>query len=375
MTEELKKIYHKKRISCPLCNCIGKSIFRQTFACFEGASLLNEYDICECTECSMIFANNIESQEFFDTYYQNQNKYESYIANTALPQHKQLLVDYLCMFDKSLKIADFGCGSGDLLRELHLNGFLNLYALDTSELNCNALSNLGINTLCKSVFELSDTDYHNSLDIIIVCAVLEHIVDLQGFINNILLSLNTDGILIINVPIIDVEMGNIKPFQEFSIEHINYFSYNTIIKLLNNYDFEPIAQFSGTGYISLAAKRCQINTIGTYIDNSLHSIEHALIKIEKLIEPQTPVLVWGVGTLTRYLLENTRFAKLNIKAFIDSNIHYQGITLAGKKIFLPTEASSVISDEPIIIVTYNNNTVIKEIIYDLNIKNETICLL
>jgi 2-polyprenyl-3-methyl-5-hydroxy-6-metoxy-1,4-benzoquinol methylase len=324
----------------------------------------------------MVFANNIKSQAEFDAYYLSCNKYEAVAASTALADYQQAIIDYICKLDKSLRIADFGCGTGDLLKELQNHGFTNLFALDTSESNCDSLRKTGINAICKSVFEISDVDYPDKLDVIVNCAVLEHVVDLYGFMERVLSVLDQNGSLIICVPRLDAESGKTKPFQEFSIEHINYFSYNTLHGLLNTFALESIAQLAGNSTTTLVAKKCHEISVRKYIENSLSSVEAALLKIDGLIETQSPVVVWGVGTLSRYLLSNTRFKQLNILAFIDRDTHYQGKLIDGVKVLSPNEIASVIADEPIIITAYDaNDAITRTIRQDLELDNEIIYFL
>ena len=52
-------------------------------------------------------------------------------------------------------------------------------------------------------------------------------------------------------------------------------------------------------------------------------------KIAALVDAAKPLAVWGTGTHTLRLLETSRLPQARIVAFIDSNVHYQGKTLAG----------------------------------------------
>jgi len=368
--------YSKERSSCPLCFNAGKTIFMQSFANIEGISFIDGYDVCECLGCGMFFANNLVSQEDVDYYYQKFNKYEADILSTALPHYQQVIVDYLLKMNKLKHIADFGCGTGALLRELHSNGFTNLYALDTSKSNCDFLRKSGIKAQCNSVFDINCSIYPRKLDVIVLCAVLEHIVDLHGFMNKVMSVLNDDGLLIICVPKIDEDNGRSKPLQEFSVEHINYFSNKSLTDLLSKYSLLSIEQLDKKSTITLVSQRSQEASKRKYIENSNDSVEKILAKLDYFIDTQTPVVIWGVGTLSRYLLKNTRFRRLKISAFVDGDIHYKGKLLEGIQIYSPNEISSIINDEPILLTTYNANDSIKVAIkQDIGLANEIICLL
>jgi len=70
--------------------------------------------------------------------------------------------------------------------------------------------------------------------------------------------------------------------------------------------------------------------------NSSKRVEHKIIAtIDRLVNANTPIVVWGVGTHTQRLLQTTSFADLNIKAFIDSNSRYHGKKMNGVPIISP----------------------------------------
>lgn len=64
--------------ACPVCNGSKKTkLFHQSFAKFEGANLLSSYDVVACDDCGFCFADNIPTQDEFDTYYRELSKYEN----------------------------------------------------------------------------------------------------------------------------------------------------------------------------------------------------------------------------------------------------------------------------------------------------------
>jgi len=369
--------YNTDRRSCPLCEGNAEILFSQSFEEPNGAALINCYDVSKCVRCGMLFANNITSQRDFDDYYSNNNKYEIVddVISSKLNSYHQTIFDYVSGFDKATKIADFGCGKGNLPTALHKNGFTNLYALDTSKQNCAALSKIGINTLQKSIFEIKKSDYPDKLDVIILVGVLEHVVDLHGFIQNIDAVLKDNGMFILCVPWLKTERGEKKPFQEFSIEHINYFDYVTLGILLKKHGYSSVMQLGDTTTLTVVYKRNLIFSVEEYIDISNKSVESSLKKVDIFIASQTAVIIWGAGTYTRYLLKNTRFAKLNIIAFVDNNIHYQGKTMADIPILSPDEIKRFTDIVPIIIVSYSAaDEIIDEIKNDLKLTNEVVVI-
>jgi FlaA1/EpsC-like NDP-sugar epimerase len=59
--------------------------------------------------------------------------------------------------------------------------------------------------------------------------------------------------------------------------------------------------------------------------------------IDTLVAAQTPVLIWGAGTLTRRLLATSRLAEARIIAFVDSNLELQRTHLVGRPVLAPMQ--------------------------------------
>jgi FlaA1/EpsC-like NDP-sugar epimerase len=76
-----------------------------------------------------------------------------------------------------------------------------------------------------------------------------------------------------------------------------------------------------------------------YLEFSAKGEAEILAAVDSLILSSEPIIVWGAGTLARRLLANTRFAGVNIVAFVDSDLHLQGTALAGKPILNPAQIS------------------------------------
>ena len=77
--------------------------------------------------------------------------------------------------------------------------------------------------------------------------------------------------------------------------------------------------------------------LGRYIQQSQTLEQQIQIKIDELVDAQQPLAIWGVGTHTLRLLETSRLSQAQLVAFIDSNVNYQGKTLAGVLVISPAE--------------------------------------
>lgn len=146
---------------------------------------------------------------------------------------------------KNKKILDFGCGRGDFLAKLkNENITKELFAL---ELNQNYHEYLVENfNLYKNIEEISD----NSLDVITLFHVLEHLKDPREVLNQLNKKLKQNGKIIIEVPNADdalLKLYKNKAFSKFTYWscHLYLFTNKTMCKLLNqtNFKIERISQF------------------------------------------------------------------------------------------------------------------------------------
>lgn len=173
-----------------------------------------------------------------------------------LPKIKDILKLY-----KSGKILDIGCGNGSMAIELIKQGY-DVYGIDASETGINIAKRFypdrfflqNINSK-KLPIEIE----HIKFDTLISTEVIEHLFDPKGYIQfckNILFT-NGGGTLIISTPYhgflknLLISLTNkwdshLNPFWDGG--HIKFWSKNTLITLLRNYDFTNI-RFYGCGRI------------------------------------------------------------------------------------------------------------------------------
>ena len=95
--------------------------------------------------------------------------------------------------------------------------------------------------------------------------------------------------------------------------------------------FENPGNFQGR----VVADEISLVALRSYINISKRVEQRIVAAIDRLVDANTPILVWGVGTHTQRLLQTTSFADLNIKAFIDSNSRYHGKKMNGVPIIGP----------------------------------------
>jgi len=338
-------------------------MYRQVFGDISRVSFLKGYDVVVCRSCGFAFADNIPSQDAFDRYYESQSKYD---GNRTDPSRQEVMkngLEFISQFvsDKDSRILEIGCGSGDFLRHLEHNGFSSLSAIEPSKHSVDLLlKETGINAMTGSFLKVGSSSTH---DLVILLTVLEHVVDLSRAIRSISNMLRQDGLLFIRVPDVcrfsDFEDS---PFQQFSPEHINYFSTITLSNLMgrNGYTLLKCEEISlhetvttVLPMINLMFRKCDTDneSYPLEMDNRVHPklkkyIELSAMRdvevngrIAELALSQEPILVWGVGTHTLRLLELGPLKNCNIVAFFDSNTHYNGGLFNDIPVHSPEELS------------------------------------
>ena len=380
---------------CPICSYSEKSIlYKQNFN-NKVISLIKDYDVVVCESCGFVYADNVPSQSDFNNYYAVMSKYEfNYkdgIPSNDYIRHFKKIVNFLIphINNNNAKILDIGCSTGGLLSIFKLNGYPNLSGIDPSPSCVRTAKELY--NIEATVNNISNFNTNEKFDLIILSAVLEHLVDFNNSMQKIYSLLKDQGLLFIEIP--DAERFDLyisAPFQQFSIEHINYFSQYSIRNLLSKFSFKIIEIQQNENKLNLIidpdifilSKKTEENnfkiirddvcelSIRNYI-NKCFKIDSEIKKIiqEKLLN-KNKIIVWGVGTHTQRLI-GSGLELSKILFFVDSNIRYIGKKLNGIEIKSPSD----IQEEkiPILISSYSYQ---QEIAYQikeiLKLSNEII---
>lgn len=254
-------------------------------------------------------------------------------------------------------VLDIGSGSAHLLGALKELGFTDLWGVDGSpQCALEAQRLYGIAVATMPVTALANLD--RTFDLVLLTSVVEHLHNPQSMVAAIARVTSPGGAAIIEIP--DAERFDLymaAPFQQFSHEHINYFSAGSLRQLFQEHGFylqsarrelrfdgdipEPalVAIFRRDPVnIVLDEARDMREVLSSYVRDSARVEEQLLDRIGRLRETQEEVVVWPVGALTLRLLKKPAFRGLNISAFLDANPRYQGKTIEGIKVLSPADA-------------------------------------
>ena len=183
------------------------------------------------------------------------------------------------------------------------------------------------------------------------------------------------------------------PYQFFSMEHVNFFSPQSLSNLLARHGLTTVFVQRITRYLSsqsvepaiagLFSLRGKVHKIkkdeetairmGKYIAQSRIMAEKIHSVILNLIKEQKPLVVWGAGTHTLRLMLTSELSKANILAILDSNSRYHGKSIHGFPIMSPQEFDN--TGATILISSQTAEKEIKRHILErLGWTNELVCL-
>ncbi len=350
---------------CPICGGEERTIlFRQTFSPFSGKSLISGYNVVTCRTCGCGFADGIPSQADFDAYYRDLSKYEYQHRDGAESLEDlarfRATVSILEPFiaSREARILEVGCATGRLLGLLRDAGYPHVAGLDPSPSCAEAACRLyGVPVRTGSLQELLDDT--SQVQVLILIGVLEHLYDLRPALKSLHQRLSPGGRIYVDVPDVSgFERHLDAPYQQFSTEHIIFFSPTSLTGVLAMEGFRPLLfkqeSRAHTGSSTMPAfwgvfektepdPGLQVRDSETptalegYIQASAKAEKDLFRRIDGLVEADQPLLVWGVGTWTRRLLSTSRLSSARIAAFIDSNPNIQGQTFQGIPVISPSE--------------------------------------
>ncbi|HEX2679434.1 MAG TPA: class I SAM-dependent methyltransferase [Polyangiales bacterium] len=352
---------------CPACT--GRElipIHSHRFAKIEGVSIHAGYEVVACASCGLCFADGIPEQSTFDRYYREASKYEGGGSGGSLPEStlqrfREEAADIVRHAPaKDASILEIGCATGALLAMLKEQGYSRLSGLDPSP-SC-AVTARELHGLHVDTGDLS-AGLAGKHGMIVMIAVLEHIRDLTGALRTLAASLEDGGVLFVEVPdAMRFERAFDAPFQEFSVEHINYFSCASLSALLERNGFRALevvqrdrAESNGKvapviagAFRKLApSEAASAKTPATHDDAPTRDAIARYVALSErrdrvlrdFLRAQLPshdrVIVWGCGTLTLRMVANGELPAARVAAFVDGNRRYWGRTIEGVTILEP----------------------------------------
>ena len=385
---------------CAVCGEVRPELlFRQEFAGLSAGSLLKGYDVVLCRRCGLARADNLPQDGEFDCYYAEMSRYEyqevggrESIYERRHFEDEADLVEKVAP-DRNASVFDIGCSTGGMLAVLKERGYRRLLGLDPSPACAAGARKLyGVEVVTKTISEIDSIQ--ERFDVILMNGVLEHLVSSGAMLGKIRDRLTDRGLFYVGVPDVTAFVEHIDaPFQQFSPEHILYFSPVSLANLLGVSGFATVLETRKACAQSANAVMPVVESvfrraeaprdwtadastgpaIRAYI-RACSDMEKGLAsRMAELAESRRPVIVWGVGSHAQRLMSTTRLAEANIVAFVDSNPHYHGKSLRGVTVLSPEQLRG--RTEPILIASaVYQDDIVEQIRGKLGMTNELICL-
>ena len=349
--------------ACPVCGgTTRRALFHQSFATVAEATPVTGYDVAVCERCGAAYADGIPDQAAFDRYYRDMSKYEYAQRGGEESEFDArrlgLIADIIAprVPSAEARVLDVGCASGRLLANIRERGFPQVAGLDPSPACAATAARLyGIPVHTMTLAEIAASG--ERFDVVIMVGVVEHLRDLDSAFAQLRTLLTPSGLLYVEVPDVTAfaDWPN-APYQDFSTEHINFFSPVSLRNLMRRHGFTEVfleqnhrEQSYRTVMSNISAFYQKHDEVPQHIEfdaGTAAGLERYLAacaeddrrlhaKIDAVVDAGQPILVWGVGTHTSRLMATSRLGEAEIVAFVESNSRYHGKTLHGRPIVAP----------------------------------------
>jgi hypothetical protein len=303
-----------------------------------------------CKDCNFYYSDANNTQDDYNNYYSKFNNYKNYNISINKDDQCANYIKNFCQNKNIRSIIDYGSGNG-------------------------TISNLLSDSFLVDLFDIGMSPPTKKYDFLLLSHVLEHIYDINTFINNISQYITENGYLYIEVPNAEYynEITDICPLQEINIEHINFFSKYALNKLLLNHGYYCVSieddyfLLNSSKYYVIRGifKKNVVNTsFLNYIENGKKSIEK--YQFNKLNQ-YSKIYLYGCGQFLFKIFDNI-IKNTNIVNIIDDNSSYKNKQI--DTIFIiPFEeyVQKIQSFDVILITTIINSDRIKNKLLSLDI--------
>lgn len=375
-------IYPRHR-PCPVCDSDNAvHLYTNTMTPIGGLDM--SYQVVCCTGCGFVYASELPESASYEAYYRELSKYDV-MTSTAhirpVDQVRMAAAVNLCMpyLTNDALIIDIGCGHGALLDAFHAAGWTNLYGIDPApdaSAKANALFGLQ-NVRTGTIRQAPQLLPLDRAALVCLTGVLEHLPDLRTDLAALVKGLNQQAMIMVEVPASErFTRMPLEPYGEFSLEHIQYFSTQSLDRLMAELGYirrvgEIVALSAGVtdsifGLFARqesAAAGMPYNPVGLqdYLALSAQLMEQVIDTIMQCNTRQ--LVIYGAGSHSARLLPKMAAAGIaaRIVGIVDGNPNLLGKMIGDYQVYSPADLVQW-PDATIIISSFGAQDAIAEFI-------------
>jgi len=192
--------------SCPICETreYSKTVYVEKLpknlkdANFAGRKDPDDYhyEMLRCSKCSLLYASEIYDEEYSNQLYNESTFDYSNELKSLTKSYSKTLRDGLSVLknDKN-NFLEIGCGNGFMLNEALKMGFKNVKGIEPSKKAISFADETIKNDIYHGIFD-SGQIKEKLYDVVFIAMIIEHVVDVNYFLDNIYKSLKPGGIVI-----------------------------------------------------------------------------------------------------------------------------------------------------------------------------------
>ncbi|MBN1548071.1 MAG: methyltransferase domain-containing protein [Syntrophaceae bacterium] len=323
-----------------------------------------------CKDCQFIFQGEYVGDEFLNHYYRHspmlRRKEPTPYEVGQNERQSEFLSRHISLYGR--KVLEIGAHAGAFLIHLHQSFNCDAYFEELSEEARMVLSSQPSLTDFRSVTE------RHSMDLLVVRHVLEHIFDLDHFLDNVKLILRPDGYLFIEVPDWSFFDSHTDPLI---FEHLNQFNTYSLIVLLRRLGWQidaveksihPDDPATPNRVQRLLARRTLLPQLGSdniadlfkrYAAVNYDAWKHALNRMVLELGENTSIALYPASHLTFEALAESNLRSANIIGMFDIDQKKQGKEIMGIKVF-PPDVLKMKAPDMILIFTMGYEREIRE---------------
>lgn len=320
-----------------------------------------------CKKCELVLQTPTISPKEMTYYYEQTATYinpgregkPSSLKIKDVERQVSFLSDFI-QDPKDNSIFQIGCSDGYTLSKFKEKGF-SVSGVDPSiESNKLAKELYDIDTIIDT-FE--NIKLNQKFDILVMTHILEHLYNPNQVLEKCNKILNKDGYILLEVPLF--EGSKLFPIGMLTLEHLNYFTEKSLLKLFSENSFIPLSiqkLYFNHVYpvIAVVFKKMEksfslIESFGNNMNRYLNLEQSHWKKVQYVLnnnlKKNEEVYIWGAGIHTSMLLSNTNLLTFcKIVGILDSSKTKWNKNLGDVKIIEPTVEK--LRDSVVVISSY-----------------------